>query len=64
MIVYLFPYFVNCIYIIQINSDMTDLKDTKLNGKYAISQKLGSGSFGDIYLVTTSNGEIMAAKMV
>ncbi len=42
---------------------MTDLKDTKLNGKYAISQKLGSGSFGDIYLVTTAAGEIMAAKM-
>lgn len=29
-------------------------KDTKLNqGKYQIQQKLGSGSFGDIFLVTT-----------
>lgn len=42
---------------------MADLKDTKLAGKYSISQKLGSGSFGDIYLVTTQNGEILAAKM-
>lgn len=44
---------------------MTDLKDTKLaGGKYAVQQKLGSGSFGDIYLVTTAAGEILAAKMV
>ncbi len=42
---------------------MADFKDTKLNGKYSISQKLGSGSFGDIYLVTTPQNEILAAKM-
>jgi hypothetical protein len=29
---------------------MGDIKDTKINGKYLIGQKLGAGSFGDIYL--------------
>lgn len=42
---------------------MTDFKDTKLNGKYSISQKLGSGSFGDIFLVQTPNNELLAAKI-
>jgi predicted Ser/Thr protein kinase len=43
---------------------MTEFKDTKLNqGKYSIQQKLGGGSFGDIYLVTTAQNEILAAKM-
>jgi hypothetical protein len=40
-----------------------DFKDTKLNQKYSISHKLGGGSFGDIYLVTSPTGEILAAKM-
>ena len=29
---------------------MADLKDTKINGKFAVGMKLGSGSFGDIHL--------------
>jgi hypothetical protein len=31
---------------------MAELKDQKINQKYSLGQKLGSGSFGDIYLGT------------
>lgn len=29
---------------------MVDLKETKIDGRFVIGQKLGSGSFGDIFL--------------
>jgi len=31
---------------------MVDLKETKIDGRFIIGQKLGSGSFGDIFLGT------------
>ena len=37
--------------------------DTKIGGIYVIGRKLGSGSFGDVYLcVDTRSGEEYAAK--
>lgn len=37
---------------------------TKVNEKWLIGQKLGSGSFGDIFLATNSQtGEVVAVKM-
>ncbi|KAM3145968.1 hypothetical protein pb186bvf_001946 [Paramecium bursaria] len=42
---------------------MQEYKDLKFNNKYQVQLKLGSGSFGDIFLVTTPNGEILAAKV-
>jgi len=38
--------------------------ETRINDKYVVGAKLGSGSFGDIFLATNNeNGEIVAIKM-
>ncbi|KAJ7862295.1 casein kinase 1, epsilon [Mycena leptocephala] len=38
--------------------------DVRVNGKYRLSKKLGSGSFGDIYLaVNVLSGEAVAIKL-
>lgn len=29
---------------------MVDLKETRINGRFIVGQKLGGGSFGDIFL--------------
>lgn len=34
---------------------MVDLKETKIDGRFVIGQKLGSGSFGDIFLGSKIN---------
>ena len=41
---------------------MVDLKETKINGKFVIGQKLGSGSFGDIFLGNPSHYYIQIFK--
>jgi hypothetical protein len=33
-----------------LQAQQNNLSNTKIAGKFAIGQKLGSGSFGDIYL--------------
>ena len=41
-----------------------DNVETRINDKYIVGAKLGSGSFGDIFLATNNeNGEIVAIKM-
>ncbi|CAK86513.1 unnamed protein product (macronuclear) [Paramecium tetraurelia] len=41
----------------------SEIKNIPLNnGRYITQQKLGSGSFGEIYLVTTQQNDILAAK--
>lgn len=38
--------------------------ETRINDKYAVGAKLGSGSFGDIFLSTNyETGELLAIKM-
>lgn len=36
------------------NADCLDKKDLRVGNKYRIGRKIGSGSFGDIYLGTIS----------
>jgi hypothetical protein len=31
-----------------------ELRDTKIGGKYAMGPKIGSGSFGEVYLVNVA----------
>ena len=38
--------------------------ETRINDKFIVGQKLGSGSFGDIFLATNAEtGEVVAIKM-
>lgn len=37
--------------------------NTKIAGKYSLKKKIGSGSFGEIFLSVTSNGEEFAVKL-
>lgn len=37
--------------------------NTKVAGKYTVIEKIGAGSFGEIYLTTTSKGEKWAVKI-
>jgi predicted Ser/Thr protein kinase len=40
-----------------------DLKDTKIANKFLVGPKIGSGSFGDIYIVTMQGSNtVMALK--
>ena len=34
---------------------MTDFEKTKINDRYLIGQKFGSGSFGDVFVGTSCN---------
>ena len=38
--------------------------ETRINDKYIVGAKIGSGSFGDIFIATNSeNGEMLAIKV-
>lgn len=45
---------------------MSEIKETRINGKYIIGQKIGSGSFGDIFIAYNADkpSEIVAVKLV
>ena len=36
--------------------------NSKVGGKYLIQKKIGSGSFGEVYVGINQNGEVLAIK--